>query len=216
MKRVLAIASIVAVGLATSASASTIVTDGDFNNGLTGWTRTGHGTTPGIGITVITTGGTNSTGFGDNVPSFNGLTDAAFFVDDKARERLSQNVLLTGGKEYTLSFALFATASGAGNPNGFSFISSIGNDVLSALTSATVTVGQWTDYTYTFSVPKSGDFALDFNFISGATPAKDVLLDAVAISAVPEPATWAMLLIGFAGLGFLAYRRNKAPALRHA
>jgi hypothetical protein len=40
--------------------------------------------------------------------------------------------------------------------------------------------------------------------------------DAVAISPVPEPATWAMLLIGFAGLGFLAYRRNKAPELRHA
>jgi PEP-CTERM motif len=85
-----------------------------------------------------------------------------------------------------------------------------------ALTSASVTVGQWTDYTYTFSAPKSGDFALDFNFISGTTPAKDVLLDAVAISPVPEPAIWAMLLIGFAGLGFLAYRRNKAPALHHA
>jgi PEP-CTERM motif-containing protein len=26
--------------------------------------------------------------------------------------------------------------------------------------------------------------------------------------AVPEPATWALLLIGFAGIGFAAYRRR--------
>jgi hypothetical protein len=33
------------------------------------------------------------------------------------------------------------------------------------------------------------------------------------ISAVPEPSTWAMLLIGFAGIGFAAYRRKAKPAL---
>ena len=32
-------------------------------------------------------------------------------------------------------------------------------------------------------------------------------------SAVPEPSTWAMLLIGFAGLGFMAYRRKSKPDL---
>lgn len=33
------------------------------------------------------------------------------------------------------------------------------------------------------------------------------------VAAVPEPATWAMMLLGFAGIGFLAYRRrNPAQA----
>jgi hypothetical protein len=31
--------------------------------------------------------------------------------------------------------------------------------------------------------------------------------------AVPEPSTWAMLLIGFAGIGFMAYRRKSKPTL---
>jgi hypothetical protein len=36
-----------------------------------------------------------------------------------------------------------------------------------------------------------------------------------AVTAVPEPATWAMMVLGFAGVGFMAYRRkSQGPALR--
>ena len=36
-------------------------------------------------------------------------------------------------------------------------------------------------------------------------------------TAVPEPSTWAMMIVGFCGVGFLAYRRkNRGPALRLA
>jgi hypothetical protein len=35
-----------------------------------------------------------------------------------------------------------------------------------------------------------------------------------SISAVPEPATWAMMLLGFAGVGFMAYRRKSKTAFR--
>jgi hypothetical protein len=31
--------------------------------------------------------------------------------------------------------------------------------------------------------------------------------------AVPEPSTWAMMILGFAGIGFMAYRRRSKPAL---
>jgi hypothetical protein len=31
--------------------------------------------------------------------------------------------------------------------------------------------------------------------------------------AIPEPSTWAMMLLGFAGVGFLAYRRKSKPTL---
>jgi hypothetical protein len=36
------------------------------------------------------------------------------------------------------------------------------------------------------------------------------------VGAVPEPSTWAMLLIGFAGIGFMAYRRKHKTALMAA
>jgi hypothetical protein len=36
------------------------------------------------------------------------------------------------------------------------------------------------------------------------------------VAAVPEPSTWAMLLLGFAGIGFTAYRRKNKPALMAA
>jgi hypothetical protein len=36
------------------------------------------------------------------------------------------------------------------------------------------------------------------------------------LSAVHEPSTWAMMLLGFAGIGFMAYRRKSKPALMAA
>jgi hypothetical protein len=32
-------------------------------------------------------------------------------------------------------------------------------------------------------------------------------------AAVPEPSTWAMMILGFAGLGYVAYRRQKKNAV---
>ena len=32
-------------------------------------------------------------------------------------------------------------------------------------------------------------------------------------ASVPEPSTWAMMILGFAGIGFMAYRRSRRPAM---
>jgi hypothetical protein len=36
------------------------------------------------------------------------------------------------------------------------------------------------------------------------------------VSAVPEPSTWAMMILGFCGIGFMAYRRKDRGAMRLA
>jgi hypothetical protein len=38
----------------------------------------------------------------------------------------------------------------------------------------------------------------------------------VLTAAVPEPSTWAMMILGFAGVGFMAYRRKSKPTLMAA
>jgi len=38
--------------------------------------------------------------------------------------------------------------------------------------------------------------------------------DGPIVTAIPEPATWAMMLLGFAGVGFVAYRRKAKPVFR--
>ncbi|MDN3275967.1 PEPxxWA-CTERM sorting domain-containing protein [Frankia sp. RB7] len=39
------------------------------------------------------------------------------------------------------------------------------------------------------------------------------VVDASAITPVPEPSTWAMMVLGFAGVGAMAYRRRKVGSL---
>jgi hypothetical protein len=55
-------------------------------------------------------------------------------------------------------------------------------------------------------VPNSPGCPLD----CGANP----LFEGIAsVAAVPEPSTWAMMILGFAGVGFMTYRRKSKPAL---
>jgi hypothetical protein len=46
---------------------------------------------------------------------------------------------------------------------------------------------------------------------SGAPPF--ALIDSVALTAVPEPSTWAMILVGFAFIGYAGFRRRRTPAV---
>ena len=54
--------------------------------------------------------------------------------------------------------------------------------------------------------------------IHPTTTAHLLIADAfVAVATVPEPSTWAMMILGFAGVGFMAYRRRQnGTALRIA
>ncbi|MDO9057937.1 MAG: PEPxxWA-CTERM sorting domain-containing protein [Bradyrhizobium sp.] len=44
-------------------------------------------------------------------------------------------------------------------------------------------------------------------------PAAFLDLETAPVAAVPEPSTWAMMILGFAGVGFMTYRRRKAAVL---
>jgi hypothetical protein len=57
-----------------------------------------------------------------------------------------------------------------------------------------------------------GDYYLDLTGTGGGSAGYGGTL---SVAAVPEPSTWAMMILGFFGLGFMAYRRrNQTAAIR--
>jgi hypothetical protein len=61
------------------------------------------------------------------------------------------------------------------------------------------------------------------NFFFGANEASTATLflidqagDTTRISPIPEPSTWAMMILGFVGVGFMAYRRKNKSVFRLA
>jgi hypothetical protein len=68
------------------------------------------------------------------------------------------------------------------------------------------------DYAYNTLNQPDGTFALGTTYSLGQkialNPKNTVSFDFSAF-VVPEPSTWAMLLLGFAGLGFVGYRRTR-------
>jgi hypothetical protein len=51
----------------------------------------------------------------------------------------------------------------------------------------------------------------------GPADQQGALIDNVVVTGVPEPSTWAMMILGFTGVGFMAYRRKQnGPAFRLA
>ena len=49
-----------------------------------------------------------------------------------------------------------------------------------------------------------------FDFFNFQAVTGNVLINSISGSTVPEPSTWALLLLGFAGLGFVGYRQARA------
>jgi len=69
--------------------------------------------------------------------------------------------------------------------------------------------------TITFTTTQSGQ--LTFADLAGGNGNIGNILDNVVLaSGVPEASTWAMMILGFFGIGLVAYRRSERPRLRLA
>jgi hypothetical protein len=128
------------------------------------------------------------------------------------------------------NYTLDGSYSPAGTLSGTLTLDATNRQVTSVDITAS-SLGEFT--TVVFGFPVSGgvyvlalsDFQLDFDvheFLAGqpttvtGTIQGDAVTGILNIAAVPEPSTWAMILLGFAGIGFLAYRRKNKPVLMAA
>jgi hypothetical protein len=59
-----------------------------------------------------------------------------------------------------------------------------------------------------FAFATNGTYNGGGNFHNSENPGFEGTVTAVT-AAVPEPSTWAMMLLGFGGVGFMAYRRSR-------
>jgi hypothetical protein len=111
-----------------------------------------------------------------------------------------------GAGTYTLTFSLGGSMGGANGvdlPNSKTTVVTLG-DFTTSITLAPN--AGFTSQTFTFTTT-GGD--LVFTSLAGGNPNVGNILDNVQVSAVPEASTWIMMLIGFAGMGLLTYRRSR-------
>lgn len=183
------LASSVLVAGAFGANASTnLVTNGSFETGdFTGWTVGGN-----TGFTGVTHGV-----FGGQVSGAADGNFYAFLGPIGSDATLSQTISDTAGQVYYLSFAV---SSDGGTPNDFNVLWD-GVSVYSFTDSGNT--GGWDRLT--FKVTGTGSDTLEFD--SRNDPGWN-LLDSVFVG-TPEPATWAMMLAGIAGLGAMLRRRAR-------
>jgi hypothetical protein len=114
-------------------------------------------------------------------------------------------VNVTGGDLTATSSGLFYNFSSLDSASFF-FITNFSGSLLCFNNSAALCNGG-SHSAVDVSIASTSSFILE----SG-----NVEIGAVAVSAVPEPSTWAMMILGFAGVGFLAYRRKAKPELMAA
>jgi hypothetical protein len=139
--------------------------------------------------------------------------------DPVANGPLEQTITgLTSGVTYKLSFYWAGTE--LSNRTGFGTVGltgSFGSDAFATTpypnANGAGTPGSfsgWMLENFTFTANSTSEL---LSFLAVGTPSGNLppfaLLDGVSLTAVPEPSTWAMMLVGFGGLGYAAFRRRR-------
>jgi hypothetical protein len=129
----------------------------------------------------------------------NGTSDAA---TDTTTFTLQDQLTVPAGATY--SDQLMATQGMEAVPYTFTGTATFDNGKTGIVTGTGVYTGVTT-----------GDFVVETNCVSSPTNCAGVapVFTPLPGPTVPEPSTWAMMLIGFAGLGFAGYRASRRSAV---
>jgi len=107
-------------------------------------------------------------------------------------EEVVSNFTLSGNRPLTGSVAIFAGTTPVGAP-----------------VAPAVSLTHFGQTGYFDLLLGAGNYVLSFQPSTTAPVKGDSFSEVLQVSAIPEPATWAMMLFGFFGLGLLAYRRDR-------
>lgn len=151
-------------------------------------------------------------------------TKAAYFVGDFSNNEGLGQLTYLGVGNYRVGFSYYLTQNGLRNVGNSSFSATIvGIPVASTVIDSSSTAKVWRYASGVGQITLAGWYDTRFLFNSNRNPSKDIVIDRVfalkttdaatviippSVTAVPEPATWAMFGIGF-GLAGSRLRRRK-------
>ena len=212
--------------LVIGSAQANVLTNGSFELGTpspdpNGSTNVAVGDSTTItGWTVV--GGTGAQGLSWDVTGSFGLIaqDQRYFLDltgyadgNGGYFGVKQTIATTPGTQYLLSFYLGSdpryglqdglTATASAGPTSATFTST--NDGL--------TQNLWQLETMLFTATGT---STDITLLGASANNSYIGLDNVTVDPTPLPSTWLMLISGFVGLGFLAYRGTKKNAVAFA
>jgi hypothetical protein len=204
-----------ALALPLLASAQNLLTNGSFENGLTGWTVT---QTPGTIYPVATIEyGTLPGAFNEIVPvdNFGGSLSpdaagsfGAYFVDDQTVQVLSQSFTVTEGGLYNIGFSIYVPSNGAANPGAAAFLADFTIDNTGTISVQSLPTATWLGAVSTVSI-LPGTYTASFTFTTTGGFSADAVIDRVYVAAVPEPSTYALFAAGLGIMGLIAARRRR-------
>ncbi len=202
MIKFLAVAAAIAV--ATPVCAVEFIANGNFETGnIAGWTATGN-----LGVAPTPFFGISDPAYGSYALDFNGGNTTPNGV-------LSQTITTSAGQAYNFSFN-YGVTSGGNQSLLAEIVDSTSFAVISSTTVFT-TSSSPTLYSATFNALSSGTIVRFSDVATNPTNGQDVVIDNVsvtgpAIAAVPEPASWALMIVGFGLVGVNARRRLRITA----
>jgi choice-of-anchor C domain-containing protein len=215
-------AAILALSLwSGAASAATIVSNGSFEVGTNGPGAGSFATIPGSSSAIA-----DWSVVGGSIDWINGYwqaSDGTHSVDMNGVNvgSIQQTITTVVGQAYRLTFDLSANSdhldskpdsralvAAAGDTNGLF----VYNFDVPPNSSSNM---NWASYSLYFTA-NSTSTLLSFNSAAPQNCCWGPALDNVAVTAVPEASTWGMMILGFAGVGLMAYRRKSKPSFRVA
>lgn len=208
---------------AAPAAAVNLISNGNFESGNTGFTSQYTYTVPGPGNLYpesVYTVDNNPNNSHDQFSSFGDHTsgEGLFMIINGAGTANdtvwgSQPINLVAGTSYTFSFWLVSAHPSSPALLSLAFADDNGPISFGPF-AASATTGLWLQYSASFTATTNG--AVNFAIVNQNTElsGNDFGIDDISLTAnaIPEPATWAMLLAGFGLIGMAARRRRTQAA----